>query len=48
MQLNEAVASARKHRWWWVMLAVVVVGYAVGKDLAMRDNRADTLAREDR
>ena len=40
MQLSEMMASARKHRWWWALLVVVVAGYAIGKDMALRDNRA--------
>ena len=33
-----------KKNWFWVALIVtVVLGYAVGKDLALRDNAADQL-----
>ena len=48
MQLSEAIANARKHGWWWALLVVVVIGYSPGKDMAMRDNRADALAAEAR
>ena len=48
MSLSQVAASARKYRWWWALLAVVVAGYVIGKDMAMRDNQADRPAAEAR
>ena len=37
-------AWSRKYRWPLALLAVLVMGYSLGKDMAVRDNRADALA----
>ena len=31
----------KAHRWWVTLVVIVVAGYAVGKDLALRDNARD-------
>lgn len=38
--VREAVS---RHRWWIILAVVVMFGYSVGKDMAMRDNAADAL-----
>jgi hypothetical protein len=35
---------ASRNRWWIALAVVVVFGYSVGKDIAMRDNAADAIA----
>ena len=32
-----------RHRWWIILAVVLMFGYSVGKDMAMRDNAADAL-----
>ena len=41
MALGRAVGWTKAHRWWVALVIVVVAGYSVGKDLALRDNAAD-------
>ncbi len=38
--VREAVS---RHRWWIILAVVVMFGYSVGKDRAMRDNATDAL-----
>ena len=33
-----------RNRWWIALAVVVVFGYSVGKDMAMRDNAAYAIA----
>ena len=35
---------ASRNRWWIALAVVVVFGYSVGKDMAMRDNAAYAIA----
>jgi hypothetical protein len=44
MTLARAVEWVKAHRWWVALLLVVIAGYSVGKDLALRDNARDTSA----
>jgi hypothetical protein len=37
-----------RNRWWIALAVVVVFGYSVGKDMAMRDNAADAIASGER
>ena len=30
------------HRWWLALVIVIVAGYSVGKDLALRDDARDS------
>lgn len=30
-----------QHKWWAALIIVAVLGYAFGKDMALRDNAAD-------
>ncbi|MDQ3077255.1 MAG: hypothetical protein M3Q83_00255 [Pseudomonadota bacterium] len=41
MELRQATGWVDQHRWWVGLVIVIVAGYSLGKDLAMRDNRAD-------
>ncbi len=41
MTLGRAVEWIKDHRWWVALVLVVVVGYSIGKDLALRDNARD-------
>jgi hypothetical protein len=43
MTLARAVEWVKAHRWWVALVVVLVAGYAVGKDLALRDNARDGL-----
>lgn len=36
--VREAVS---RHRWWIILTVVVMFGYSVGQDIAMRENAAD-------
>ena len=41
MTVARAVEWVKAHRWWVVLVLIVVAGYSVGKDLALRDNASD-------
>ena len=41
MTLARAVEWLKLHRWWVALVILVVAGYSVGKDLALRDNAGD-------
>ena len=40
MSLASTMSWVKAHRWWVALMAVVVLGYSVGKDRALRENRA--------
>ena len=37
-----------RHRWWIALAMIMMFGYSVGKDRAMRDNAADAIASGER
>ncbi len=39
MALGQTVEWFRQHRWWVALIIVIIAGYSVGKDRALRDNR---------
>ncbi|MBA3525767.1 MAG: hypothetical protein M3438_07965 [Pseudomonadota bacterium] len=39
MELRRATDWVKAHRWWVALVLVIVAGYSIGKDLALRDNR---------
>ena len=39
MELRQAMNWVKDHRWWVALILVIVGGYSIGKDLALRDNR---------
>jgi hypothetical protein len=41
MTFVRAVEWMKAHRWWVALVLLVVLGYSLGKDLALRDNAHD-------
>ena len=44
MTVARAVEWVKAHRWWVVLVVILVAGYSIGKDLALRDNVRDAQA----
>jgi len=44
MAFERAFAWAKSHRWWLALIVVIIAGYSIGKDMAIRDNLRDTSA----
>lgn len=44
MTLARAVEWMKAHSWWVALVLVLVAGYSVGKDVALRDNARDASA----
>jgi len=40
---EDAKAFVTKHKWWVAVVLVAIAGYSIGKDMALRDNAADSL-----
>ena len=38
METRHAIDWLRQRRWWVALVLVVVAGYSIGKDRALRDN----------
>jgi hypothetical protein len=47
MMQGDVREAVSRHRWWVILAVVVMFGYSVGKDRAMRDNAADALNEAD-
>jgi hypothetical protein len=41
VELSRISAWARANKWLVAFVAVVIIGYCIGKDRALRDNQAD-------
>ena len=41
MTLARAMEWVRSHRWWVALVVVIIAGYSVGRDLAVRDSASD-------
>ena len=39
--LQPIVDWMKAHRWWVALVLVIIAGYSVGKDAALRDNARD-------
>lgn len=44
MTVRDVADWARANRWVLTLIFVVFMGYQIGKDMALRDNRADAIA----
>ncbi len=40
MGRTSTVSWVKAHKWWVALTIVIFFGYSVGKDLALRDNKA--------
>jgi hypothetical protein len=47
MMQGDVREAVSRHRWWVILAVVVMFGYSVGKDRAMRDNAADAFNEAD-
>jgi len=41
VEFGQIGTRLKEHRWWVALVVIVVAGYSIGKDLALRDNRLD-------
>ncbi len=48
MTVREVTDWARANRWPLALIFVVFMGYSIGKDRALRDNRVDAVAAGER
>ena len=45
MGLASTISWVKAHKWWVALIIVVIAGYSVGKDRALRDNEIALTAR---
>ncbi len=41
MGRTSTVSWVKAHKWWVALTIVIFFGYSLGKDIALRDNKAD-------